>query len=218
MVFKKTSFGLLYVAVISTIATTTTTNASFVNDGDHGIHVFECDQHLNELSTENRHVKNQGQPFRICFKPFDTKRSRIKRIDSWGWETSYDGGIATMPAIEKGEGNGYTTELVCQPKGQSCYLDTFLPTDFYQNAGAVIGEGTAKLQIKDENDASGFQIIDVEVAKDVFQHTFEVVWTDGPDGDELSQEESQKLQHKFADQEQNNPELGVGATTGSSEL
>ena len=178
-------------------------------DGNYAVDVFECDKDFQKLSIEDRQRKVQGKSVRICFQPNDLAMEDgvgIKQVDSWVWETAYQGGIARQAAVSEGQGDGILSDVICKDEGTLCVLDTILTADFFKNKGSVLGEGKVTL--------SGSGRI-VPVQKDIFQVDFQFKFMHGLDGEEMDEGEVEEVMRILKEQE-----LGMveQAVVGTSDL
>lgn len=159
------------------------------------VKAYECDDKLERLSTEDRQRKVQGVPVRICLQPDESAQNDgigIDHVESWTWETTFQGGEAKQTAVKDGKDDGMLSSVHCRDSGKVCVLDTMLTAKFYQNAGSVIGLGQVTLT----SDAGT-----IDVQKDLFQSEFHFKFTHGPGGDEMSPEETQELLTLMAEQQ-----------------
>mmetsp|Transcript_21404 Transcript_21404/g.34443 ORF Transcript_21404/g.34443 Transcript_21404/m.34443 type:complete len:209 (-) Transcript_21404:82-708(-) len=159
------------------------------------VRAYECDRELRMLSTQERQRKVQGVPVRICFSPDEEAKKNgigIQKVDSWEWETTYDGGVAKQPAVVDGRGDGMLSDIRCNEQGDLCVLDTMLTSNFYLNPGSVFGEGMATL-------TSGTGPVPVQ--KDLFQSEFSFKFTHGPGGEEMTPEETQEWLKRLSEQQ-----------------
>eukprot|EP00339_Tiarina_fusa_P018968 CAMPEP_0117035020 /NCGR_PEP_ID=MMETSP0472-20121206/24897_1 /TAXON_ID=693140 ORGANISM="Tiarina fusus, Strain LIS" /NCGR_SAMPLE_ID=MMETSP0472 /ASSEMBLY_ACC=CAM_ASM_000603 /LENGTH=196 /DNA_ID=CAMNT_0004744365 /DNA_START=120 /DNA_END=710 /DNA_ORIENTATION=- len=184
------------------------------DDQFHGVQTFECDKDLNELPVDRRQVKNQGVPVRMCFRPYDQSASRIKKIDSFTWEFNHAAGTAQQNVVHNGSDDGATSMLGCKNEGGVCFLDTFLGADFYLNQASVEGYGSAELEI--DNDDGTVRIKEVPLQKWIFQAEFKMVMRNGPDGEEMSDEEMQVLREQVS--AQHSAELAEAAAASRATL
>lgn len=154
---------------------------------NYGVVAFECNDKLEMIvDQDDKSKKIIGTVHRICFEPNQVASEAgvgIKKINSWEWETSYDGGVAVQTAVTDGNGVGGLSHVECQDGGKICLLDTMLTTDFYQNAGSVLGKGEASFTA-----GTGT----VVAKKDLFQVGFTMKFTNS-DGEEMNDEETAEL-------------------------
>lgn len=178
---------------IEDVSVKTTMSAIELN---YGVNVFECDNNLEELESDNRQAKRQGRTVRICLQPNDVAKEAgvtIKKVDSWIWETAHDGGIAKQVAATDGQGDGLLSEMKCNDEGTLCVLDTLLSSDFFKNKGSVAGHGEASL-----SDGTGR----VPISKDIFQVKFNFIMKDGISGENITDEETQEIIRILQEQEE----------------
>lgn len=206
--------SLFLLLALSAVSLTTADDAS-VNVNATGkkytVKAYECDDKLERLSTEERQRKIQGLPVRICLQPDDTAQTDgigIENVDSWTWETTFQGGEAKQTAVKEGRDDGMLSSLRCLEEGKVCILDTMLTSKFYQNAGSVIGLGQVTLTS---------DVGTIEVQKDLFQSEFQFKFTHGPGGDEMSPEETQELLKLMAEQQAEKKQLQGQEVTDSIE-
>jgi len=157
------------------------------------VDAFECTDELEKIVDNDDKPKKQiGTVYKICFEPNEVAREAgvgIKEINSWEWETSYDGGVALQKAVIDGKGVGGLSYVECQDGGKICSLDTMLTTEFYKNPGSVLGRGEASFTA-----GTGT----VHVKQDIFQVGFTMSFTNG-DGEKLDDEGTAELMKKMED-------------------
>eukprot|EP00529_Nitzschia_sp_RCC80_P001963 CAMPEP_0113469716 /NCGR_PEP_ID=MMETSP0014_2-20120614/16048_1 /TAXON_ID=2857 /ORGANISM="Nitzschia sp." /LENGTH=239 /DNA_ID=CAMNT_0000362213 /DNA_START=137 /DNA_END=856 /DNA_ORIENTATION=+ /assembly_acc=CAM_ASM_000159 len=168
----------------------------FTKEG-YGVDVFECDNELIPLM--ERQKKVPGQTYRICYKPNYAAFSAdvgIEKVTDWYWDTTYDGGVAEMQAVQDGQGDGVLSDVQCKPDGTICRLDTMLPSKFHRNPGSVVGEGVVRL-------TTGQRVF---THRDMFVGDFKFSMP------ELSEEQMAELQKQYEEQQ------AAGGDTGGEEL
>lgn len=161
----------------------------------YNVRAFECDDKFHELSTEDRQRKIQGVPARICLQPDEATMKdgiAIETIESWNWETTFEGGEAKQLAGSNGQGDGMLSSASCNDEGTLCVIDTMFTNKFYKNAGSVFGLGEVTL-------TSGAGTVPVH--KDLFQTQFNFKFTHGPGGEQLNPEETQEVLKMMAEQQ-----------------
>lgn len=149
-------------------------------DLNYGVHAYECDRNLNELSDKQK--KRIGQVYRVCFKPNSIARESnvsIAQIDSWEW--TFDDKV--QHAVIDGKGVGGVTEVRCQDGGDTCFMDSMLITSFYENPGSVIGKGAVSF-------TSGTGDVPVQFSLFQFKFNFNFV---GGDGETMAAEQVAEL-------------------------
>ena len=159
------------------------------------VRAFECDDKYQQLSADDRQRKIQGVPARICLMPDEAAMQdgiAIETIESWDWETTFQGGEAKQKAVMNGEGDGMLSSSSCNDEGTLCVIDTMFGHKFFQNAGSVFGLGEVTL-----TGGAGT----VPVSKDLFQTEFNFKFTHGPGGEELSPEETQEVLKMMTEQQ-----------------
>ena len=162
------------------------------------VRAFECDDKYQALSTETRQRKIQGVPARICLQPDEAAMKdgvAIETINSWDWETTFQGGEVKQKAVMNGEGDGVLSAASCNDEGTLCAIDTMFGHKFFQNAGSVFGLGEVTL-------TSGAGTVPVH--KDLFQTEFNFKFTHGPGGEQLSPEETQEVLRMMTEQQEQN--------------
>jgi hypothetical protein len=158
------------------------------------IEIFECDTNLEELSTENRQRKIQGSSYRICFRPNQKALDDgigIERIDYFNWELFHSRGVTEQKAVTDGNGDDILTVLTCKDDGNLCYLDSMLISDFYVDAGSVLGYGEATLT---ENKGK------IEMERYLFPHDFKFTMLNH-DGTKMSDEDLEDFKRRLEAQE-----------------
>jgi hypothetical protein len=159
-------------------------------DLNYRIDAFECGDELRKLSKEDQQKKKLSTVYRICFEPNHVARGSgvgIKKVDFWNWETSHADGTAVQAAVLDGNGVGGISEVECLDGGKLCYLDTFLTTAFYHNAGTVLGNGEVSFTAGTGS---------VPVKFNLFSFDFKVKLRSGPDGEEYTDDETAELLQK----------------------
>lgn len=132
-----------------------------VTESGYGVEMFECDNRLEKISWENRHVKNQGSIYRMCFRPNAKAREDnvdIASIDSFRWEmtTVEAPGLVYWDSVKNGEADNQISQLVAHEPGKLFYLECLLPVKFYINTGAVEGLGSATMKLKSGSESLTF--------------------------------------------------------------
>ena len=165
-----------------------------VTEDGYRIEIFECDNHLDELSTENRQRKIQGSSYRICFRPNDKALEDdigIESITHFKWELEHKLGVTAQQAVLNNAGDNILTMLTCNDDGKLCYLDSMLTADFYVDAGSVLGYGEA---IFKGNKGT------VEMERYLFPHEFKFTMLN-EDGSKMSDEDLEDFKMRLEAQD-----------------
>jgi len=192
-------FSLPVVASESDVAVTDEKTAIALG---YGVQAYECDKKLNQLASGDRVTKIVGTVILICFVPNQEAMNDgigLKEINNFKWETTTkDGDPLRRDAISNGKGDGLLSAVTClnsnNPQDHSelegkkiCIMESMLGSQFYFDTASVMGSGEATLQLKDGVDGT------VPVSVDIFQIDFSFKFTNGPDGAELTNEETKEL-------------------------
>jgi hypothetical protein len=165
-----------------------------VTEEGYRIEIFECDNNLDEISTENRQRKIQGSSYRICFRP-NTKALEdgvgIESINHFKWELEHKLGITAQQAVLNNAGDNVLTMLTCNDDGKLCYLDSMLIADFYVDAGSVLGYGEA---VFTGNKGT------VEMERYLFPHDFKFTMLND-DGSKMSDEDLEDFRMRLEAQD-----------------
>jgi hypothetical protein len=179
----------------------------------YAIEIFECDKHLEELSTENRQRKIQGSSYRVCFRP-NAKALEdgigIERIEYFNWELFHKQGVAEQQAVFDGDGDNILTILTCNEDGKLCYLDSMLTVDFYVDSGSVLGYGEA---VFTGNKGK------VDMERYLFPHDFKFTMLN-PDGTKMNDEDLANFRKRLEAQDtatQVNEAAGTPASVDSDQ-
>mmetsp|Transcript_24463 Transcript_24463/g.27320 ORF Transcript_24463/g.27320 Transcript_24463/m.27320 type:complete len:293 (+) Transcript_24463:72-950(+) len=176
----------------------------------YGVLAYECDTQMQELAEEDKvtkieatiYTKIVGTVIRICFVPNQAALDAgigLKEINNFKWETiNKRGDDLRRDAITNGKGDGVLSAVTCRKdahntnddpitlEGNSvCLMESMLGSTFYIDTASVMGSGEATLTTK--NDGT------VPVNVDIFQLGFSIKFRNGPDGAELSNEETKEL-------------------------
>jgi hypothetical protein len=216
-------------------------NKKTAKEMGYGVEVAECDADLNWIaatSPDRQTKSHQGGTssiIRICFRPNEKARDDgigMRMVESFTWEMEHEGGTAIQVAVKDGKDDGVLSYLNCQEEEEQqqqqqqqgssqqqtvCFLDTLLGTNFYVNAGSVLGTGVAHLAF-----GSGDEPIDIE--KWMFQADFKIRFVS--EGEEMSEEDQadlmQRLKAQHEEEEQAQEEkmqaAAAAATEGEDEL
>lgn len=167
-----------------------------LTEDGYGVVLYECDKQLQELPTAERQRKIPGNSYRLCFAPNAKALADgvgIDKVDSFDWELQYKGGVAEQRAVINGDGDNILSVLTCNEDGKLCYLDSMLQTQFYVDAGSVLGYGVATLTGNKGQ---------VEIERFLFPHDFKLKMVN-PDGKEMTEDEINNLKQRMAHQEAN---------------
>lgn len=120
-----------------------TTNA------DYTVVVYECDAELNRLGQDDKQEKKVGSVYQVCMAPDDAAKDagiRIENLESWEWRTESNGEkIDFQPVADGKEAAPGLSMFRCLDEGQLCVFNSFLTSNFYQDAGTVSGMGEVML-------------------------------------------------------------------------
>ena len=165
-----------------------------VTEDGYRIEIFECDNNLDELSTENRQRKIQGFSYRICFRPNDKALEDgvgIESIIHFKWELQHKQGVTVQQAVLNNDGDNILTILTCKDDGKLCYLDSMLTSEFYVDAGSVLGYGEAVFTGNKGR---------VEMERYLFPHDFKFTMLN-EDGSKMSDEELEDFRMRLEAQD-----------------
>mmetsp|Transcript_6075 Transcript_6075/g.7079 ORF Transcript_6075/g.7079 Transcript_6075/m.7079 type:complete len:278 (+) Transcript_6075:43-876(+) len=174
----------------------------------YGVLAYECDTQMQELAEEDKvtkieatiYTKIVGTVIRICFVPNQAALDAgigLQEINNFKWETTTkNGDELRRDAVTNGKGDGVLSAVTChnanntndsiELEGNSvCIMESMLGSTFYFDTASVMGSGEATLTTK--NDGT------VPVNVDIFQLGFSIKFRNGPDGAELTNEETKEL-------------------------